>query len=427
MSARLPSQRVFPGWYLVAYLMYTQVVTLGFLFYGFGVILDPVGHSLGMTRGQTAYGFSLFTLGCAVWSPFMGWWVERRGPRIPFLIGITMLAAALVALGQVHSRWSYYGVMALWVSFGVAAASGVPSSTLVVNWFRRRRGMAISMTSAGVSLGGLCLAPLVGWLIPQIGWERAILLPAALTALAIPLGAKVIRNRPEEVGLFRDGDAVDVPDADAGTTLTFRDVIGDRRFQIVATSFAIALSCMTSLMVHVVALWTDMGMPQHRATLAFALLAGIGMVGKPFFGWLADHVDARVGAALSYGLLMLGTLTLLWPSTWNVVPFVVFFGLGIGGAVPMQTAINGSLYGREHFARVSGILTPVIVTVQSAFYALTGYFHDAWGGYGMLLVIYAVFYAGAIALLFRLKLPPPISEPLGEPQLSVTPAAASML
>lgn len=398
---------VFYGWYIIAYLLFVQVLTIGFLFYGFGVLLDPVAETLGLTRGQTSYGFSLFTFGVAVWSPLIGWIVERRGPRAPMLAGLALLPLGLVALGAVTSAPAYYAVMGVWLSLAVTSAAGVPSQTLVVHWFRRKRGMALSLTSAGVSLGGLLLAPTVGALIPLVGWSRAILLPAALLALALPVGWRLVRNHPEERGLFRDGDPVDVPDdAAQARPLAWREVFGDRRFQIVAVSYAIALACMTSLMVNLVSYWTDLGLSHRAATVAFALLAGVGMVGKPFFGRLADSIDARVGAMASFAFLLGGTLLLLIPSVWVVAPFVVVFGLGIGGAVPMQSAINGALYGRAQFARIAGVLTPWIVGVQAAFYGLTGFALDHFHAYPPLFVGFAALLCVSLWLLSRLELAP---------------------
>lgn len=399
---------VFFGWYLIGYLLFVQVLTVGFLFYGFGVLLDPVAATLHLSRGETAYGFSLFTFGVAVWSPLLGVLVERHGARLPMLSGLVILPAGLLALGIVTSATAYYAVMGLWLSLGVTAAAGVPAQTLVVNWFRRHRGMALSLTSAGVSLGGLLMAPLVGWLIPLVGWTRAILLPAALLALALPVGWRLVRNRPEDLGLFRDGDPQDVAEPPALLRpLAWRALLGDKRFRIVAVAYGLALACMTSLMVNLVSYWTDLGLSHQSATVAFALLAGVGMVGKPFFGRLADRIDARVGAMASFGLLLGGTLLLLIPSPWAVVPFVIVFGLGIGGAVPMQGAINGALYGREQFARIAGVLTPWIVGVQAAFYGITGYALDYFHAYPPLFVGFALLLAASLVLLSRLELPPP--------------------
>lgn len=396
---------LFFGWYLIGYLLFIQVLTVGFLFYGFGVLLDPVAATLHLSRGETSYGFSLFTFGVALWSPLLGLLVECGGARTPMLAGLVILPAGLLALGYVTSATAYYAVMGLWLSLGVTAAAGVPAQTLVVNWFRRHRGMALSLTSAGVSLGGLFMAPLVGWLIPLVGWTRAILLPAVLLLLALPVGLRLVRNRPEDMGLFRDGDAHDPAEAAALLRpLAWRDLIGDRRFRIVAVAYGLALACMTSLMVNLVSYWTDLGVSHRWSTVAFALLAGVGMVGKPFFGRLADRIDARAGAMASFALLLGGTLLLLVPSPWVVIPFVIVFGLGIGGAVPMQGAINGALYGREQFARIAGVLTPWIVGVQAAFYGITGYALDHFHAYPPIFVGFAALLAASIFLLSRLDL-----------------------
>jgi MFS family permease len=208
--------------------------------------------------------------------------------------------------------------------------------------------------------------------------------------------------------LYRDGDLHDVPDPPAAQShFNLGEILTDRRFLIVAVSYSLALACMTSLMVNVVSYWTDLGLSTSMATLAFALLAGVGMIGKPLFGWLADRYNARNGGMASFAFLLAGTVLLLWRSPWNTVPFVILFGLGIGGAVPMQSAINGALYGRDQFARIAGILTPWIVGVQASFYALTGYLHDRWHSYRPIFLLFAGLLTFSLFLLSRLRIASP--------------------
>ena len=106
---------------------------------GVAVFFDPVAADLGLTRAQIALAYTLGTLAGILPAPFIGRWIDRRGPR---------LAAAAIAIGMglacvaMASAWS-----ALTLTIGFAAIRGAAVGGLslvsqhVINlWFVTRRG-----------------------------------------------------------------------------------------------------------------------------------------------------------------------------------------------------------------------------------------------------------------------------------------------
>jgi sugar phosphate permease len=115
------------------------------------------------------------------------------------LMAIT-LGGTFMLLSTVHSLGQYYVLMALLVSLGSTALGPIPSNSAVAGWFHRRRGRALGLATAGISMGGVIFVPLAQTLITHLGWRRAFV---ALGAVVIGVGlgpiAFVMRKPPAEL------------------------------------------------------------------------------------------------------------------------------------------------------------------------------------------------------------------------------------
>ena len=111
------------------------------------------------------------------------------------------------------------------------------SSTLPPQWFITRKGLALSLASLGGVISSALLPPLNTWIIQNYGWQMGWRTWAFLLVLvAAPVAYFIIRDRPEDVGLWPDGvergyastDSVEVVyEEDAWTV---REAMGTRSF-----------------------------------------------------------------------------------------------------------------------------------------------------------------------------------------------------
>ena len=90
-----------------------------------------------------------------------------------------------------------YGCLA---GLGMSAAY-VPCTATAVKWVRRRRGLAVSITGAGASLGIAGMAPLIDALIAQVGWRQTYLLCGVVVIVVLNLLALGVVREPETLGL----------------------------------------------------------------------------------------------------------------------------------------------------------------------------------------------------------------------------------
>ena len=69
----------------------------------------------------------------------------------------------------------------------------VPATTLVARWFSARRSVALSITSTGLSLGGILLTPVAASLITRLGLEASV--PWLAAAARLLRAAKTAQER----------------------------------------------------------------------------------------------------------------------------------------------------------------------------------------------------------------------------------------
>jgi MFS family permease len=95
----------------------------------------------------------------------------------------------------------------------------VPFTTVIRNWFERKRGLALSLLFLG-SGGAFGCYPAIAWLIDHAGWRKTFLVEGiVLAAVMIPLVLLVVRYHPRDLGLTRDGIPEDGRPSSRGANL----------------------------------------------------------------------------------------------------------------------------------------------------------------------------------------------------------------
>ena len=158
------SPGLFRGWIGLAGLFVTMAVTSGLGFYAQGVFLDAlvVEQSFSVTVAGAGTGVFFATSGIAGY--YAGGLLAAFDARLVMAVGSLIGAIGLALLGQVRDELQMFGVMIIF-GIGFALTSLVPSSAIVTRWFVRKRSVALSIASSGLSLGGIVFTPLVATVI----------------------------------------------------------------------------------------------------------------------------------------------------------------------------------------------------------------------------------------------------------------------
>src|SRR5687768_17572376 len=93
------------------------------------------------------------------------------------------------------------------MSVGWASMSGAAINIIIAPWFERRRGLAVSLALNGASCGGVCVVPLLLFLITRFGLSHGVYMAVGMMLVVlVPSVMAILRRHPHELGLSPDGE-----------------------------------------------------------------------------------------------------------------------------------------------------------------------------------------------------------------------------
>src|SRR5258706_3568868 len=155
---------VFHGWWIVATAFIALAVNVGLLFYSWGVFISPLAETFG-GRARVQGAYSAMQVAAALYGLVVGRLVDRQGARPVQITGTILFAIGYALLGRVDSLPLLYLCMAGPIALGSTCIGALPSNGAVARWFVRRRGLALGISTAGISAGGIVFAPAPQYLI----------------------------------------------------------------------------------------------------------------------------------------------------------------------------------------------------------------------------------------------------------------------
>lgn len=377
----------FYGWVVLAAGTFGMMMTTPGQTLGVSVFLDPILHDLGSSRSLVS---ALYTVGTLLGSfalPFVGRFVDRRGPRVAVVLIAAAFALACGYMGLVRN------VAMLLVGFVLVRGLGQGSLSLVnqhvVNlWFVRRRGLAVGLTGLGMATATAFFPRLIEALIASQGWRTAYGLLGALVAVTIlPLGALLYRSRPEHFGLVPDGGRP----AEAGRTAPAeaayhpREARRTRTFWLFVAGDVLTAALGTGLIFHHYAIMAAGGFDRIAAATVFVPFGAVTAAANLVAGFLMDRLPPRV--LLSAMLVAQAGALLLAAGMHD--GWLLAYGAVLGTMMGMKGGISGSVYayyfGRRHLGAIKGSASTLSVAGTAAGPLLFALGHAAAGSYALVL------------------------------------------
>ncbi len=435
LSLASRARQRFYGWWVVSVTAVLYGYGAGVNFYGFGVFFNPMREEFGWSRAATAGVFSLSRLEGAPLGPIIGWLIDRIGSRRMMVAGLAITGLGFMSMYLIQSLWMFYLIYGLLIATGFSMGFFQASQAVVANWFLRRRARALSYLAVGGGLGGAILVPAMGAFMGMAGWRwTAVAVGILMWVVGIPL-ALTLRNRPEDIGQVPDGlpsrdeapatddsrlpHSAPVQRAEAAewqeVEFTVGQAVRTSTFWTLVLALAFRSSILSSIVVHQIAHLEDIGIARHTAETVLGLMIAMSIPGRLLFGWLGDKVSKQHLLAFSSVLQGIGIFILANATGLAYVwPFLLFYGLGYGGAIPLTQALRADLFGRKIFATVGGLIMPFTTLGGVAGPIFAGYVYDVTDSYRIAFYTFVVLILLS-GLTFLFVRPPTRAAPVTPP------------
>ena len=379
---------------------------------------------------------------CGVWmsgvfAPFAGRLADRYGPRWLMPVGVIVLGLSMIFIGGVNVAWQFLVAAVIGRAISQPFLIGVVPRTMAVNFFNRRRNIALAFTGIYRPISGALIIQFFSVITVLADWRMAFrLLGYSSLILAVPM-VIVMRRRPEDIGLQPDGartppaprpsasatatartgesgDAASAPAQE--TSWTSREAMRSAAFWMVSTAAFLNVAGSSGLgfsLVPYLHEFAGLTTPQAAGVLSIStFLALSGLV----WGQVASKLTPRWCIVAAMGVSALATLALLQvDSIAAAYGFGVFWGLFHSATEVLTYMVLADYFGRNSYGAIAGAMRPFEAGGLGLGQIVGPLVYDFTGSYIYLIFFSAAAQAMAMLLMLLARRPerrqPLVAEP----------------
>ncbi len=401
--------QIYYGWKIVAAIVVLLTFSSGLSFYNHAIYLNALASQPAFNVQTTSLAVSVFFLTGGIAGLGVAKWVQDYDPRICICSGAVVSFLALSSLAYVETILQLYIAYAFF-GIGFSASSLIPATTLVARWFRKKRAMALSIASTGLSLGGVILTPLCVLLVDSLGFATAAPIMGVMYLIGIiPIAWIWLRASPESMGLAIDGEQAIELGFDKTTRsvstdnegILFREARQKRFFWGISLAYIFLMMAQVGGIAHQYGLAREL-LTDAQTAIAVAILPVASIVGRLLGGWLVGQMSIRRFAIMMMILqtVSLGVLSGGY-SVFSLCLGLALFGASVGNLLMLQPLLIAEAFGIRDYAKIFSVANLMSSWGTAAGPAVLGF------AYGVNSNLYSLSYiiaaaAGAIGLILFL-------------------------
>lgn len=383
------------AWFTLGILFMVQMLVVGSIAYGFGLLVKPIASEFGLSRADMNIGLMVLVVGMAFFSPIVGRALDLLPGRLVIIGGAALFGFGCLAVIFAPSLELMAAAAFCLMAFGGAALGPLTGSTLTARCFVKGRGQALGIVSVSSSVGGLLVLPAMAWIVENHGWRASI---GAVGIIVLLIGGCLgwfVRSPA------RISDATHMPSRPVPQGCTIGKSLRTADFWLIVLAVGLMLAVDQALLASLIAYGTDRGFSLQSSTMIVSVISGFAIIGKIAIGGLADRVDARwlflVVAFLNAVFLLLLTMQPSYPVLLGTAAVV---GIGFGGTMPLWATLIANRFGIAAFGTIMGVMIPLQMPMNIIGLRYIGHVYDTTGSYSSAFKVFLGLVAlSALAIL----------------------------
>ncbi|KAF3396472.1 Riboflavin transporter MCH5 [Penicillium rolfsii] len=339
LESDLPAEESVQGWTCVSGSFLALFCTFGFL--------NAIGVFQTKYQKETLKSFTPSSISwifavqiCLMWAlgPLYGRILDTYGPA-PVLYPCSILC--ILSLCMTSIAHQYYQIfLAQGLGFGIGAGGVFTSAMVCVGqWFSRRRGLAIGISSCGASVGGVVFPVFLQSVIKVAGFDAAVRWTALMVGVFLGAACWLIKARLPGKRWDRETKWFDT------------GLFGERQFAWYTFGAYFVMWGLWGPFDFLSSMAEAKGFSSTLSLYLISILNASSIFGRIIPPYLADHIG-HFNVLTACAMLTGGSMLILWlplnyhPSHAGIIAFALVYGFVSGAVVSLLmpcVAKTGSL------------------------------------------------------------------------------------
>jgi len=368
-----------------------QIINWGVTYYTLALIGPHIVSETGWSEAFVYSGFAIATIVTGIASPISGQAVDRFGGAGVMGIGTLIGVIGVIILAIAYDPILY---MLSWAIIGLAMSACLYDTSFasIARFAGHATRKSISTMTLIAGFSSTIIWPLTAYLLTLFTWRQVVMIDAAMMGLiSIPLlilglNEASIKSAQERLHAARAAAGSDA------TPARQTPLLSPKHFTLAMILFAFVLTAhgfvVNAMSVHVITLFSDLGIDQHAAVLAGALIGPAQVASR-----LIELLFGKRLSAITLGLIavMLLPISFLIPlflpaGVVTAAAFGLAYGASNGLATIMRGVVPHTLFGPDGYGRRLGLIAGPPLLVKAVAPAIFAAVMATFGPYGALIL-----------------------------------------
>jgi MFS family permease len=367
MSARLNY-----GWVIVVAMLMVQTVSSGLGFYNMSVYMVELAQLMSRPVSDLSFAVSIFFITGGVFGLFVAELITKYQIRWIMVAGAITCAIALAGMSMAREIWQVYTLFFLF-GLGNTGVSIIIATTLITRWFPgRNRSIALSISSTGLSFGGVTLTPLTAYLFNTTGvYESFPMLGLIFALVIIPIAIFLVRS-PAQIDQLQMASRT-VPE------WGYRQALNTRFFKLHSAGYALCMLAQVGGIAHFYGR-IDFVSDYETASMSVQALSIASILSRFIGGLIVTRVSIRAVTLFmlvvqAIGLILIGVAE----DRWQGIIAAAIFGSSVGNLLMLQPLWLAEVFPGAMYPRVFAMASALSVLGLSIGPYFLGVVVDTYG------------------------------------------------
>ena len=414
-----PRTPFYYGWLILAMSAVGTYAATGSTQLVFGGVQNFIFEDMGWDRSTIAYAVTAGTWTSGLITPFVGRLADRYGPRGLMPIAAFIAGLCFFAIAGMQAVWHFYAAYIVARTIASPMLVGVVPRTAAVNFFRRRRNLALGISAMARPFGGAINIQIFSLIALAASWRTAFQVQGVISLLIVIPLLLVLRRSPSDIGLQPD-DASEASTPSrrrqgAGGAQTASRAESDwsageaartSAFWLIIIAESLVILMSGTINFQIVPYLRDVGVSPAVAAGALSISSLLGSLGNPFWGWLSDLFSPRRLALITLAISGAAvSLFLIVPEGRLSIAVVIIYGTIAGGLNILGHMMIAQYFGRSSFGSITGLMGPFQTGALGLGPTLGALLYRITGGYRAIYLFGVLSYILAFACIIAARSP----------------------